>query len=432
MTNKDLPINNPQGLIIQGARLWIPSHPKAESDGILHGHTLVVANKKIEQIIEESELLSDQDKYQNWHSYQRLQLKGELITPGLIDCHTHLVFAGDRAHEWQRRLAGESYQEIVKTGGGIQTTVNATRTSNIDTLLALSKPRLQSLINEGVTTIEIKSGYGLDYENERKQLDVIKQLKHDFPIDISPTLLAAHTIPQAYQDDPDAYLSLIIDNMLPDFWQDQLFESVDIFCETIAFTLEHAKRLFHAAKQLGIPIKAHAEQLSHLGTSQLVAEQGGLSVDHIEYLQESDAIAMQQSKTVATLLPIAFYFLKETKVPPIQLLRDHNIPIAVATDFNPGTAPIASLRLAMNMAAVFFGLTVEEILLGVTEYAAAALGRSHSHGKLAVGFTANLAVWNVEKPVEIFYELGKNPLRFRVFEGSVFKNSVAQSDINTQ
>ncbi|SET13856.1 imidazolonepropionase [Thorsellia anophelis] len=403
-----------QNLCITQGRIWMPSHPKADKEGVVTGHQLFIKGKKIEAILPDNEVQSELKS-----TYTNIKLEGALITPGLIDCHTHLVFAGNRAHEWQRRLAGESYEEIVKSGGGIQSTVNATIEASEQMLYELSLPRLEALVKEGVTTLEIKSGYGLCYDSEFKILSVIKTIKENHKLDISPTFLGAHAVPKAYTTDPEGYLDTVINKMLPDFWHKGLMEAVDIFCETIAFSVEDATRLFKAARELGIPIKAHAEQLSHLGTSELVANFKGLSVDHIEYLQKSDVIAMQHSGTVATLLPLAFYFLKETQKPPIDLLRKYAIPMAISTDFNPGTAPLASLRLAMNMAAVEFGLTVDEILLGVTTHAAKALGRDNTHGKIAPGFMANLAIWEVDKPVEIFYELGTNPLIYRVFEGDI-------------
>ncbi|MFC0179325.1 imidazolonepropionase [Thorsellia kenyensis] len=399
-------------------RYWASHHPLADKTGILHAHDLLIQNEQIIGLI-----AKDEGHYAfNSNDIEYHDLKNMLVTPGLIDCHTHLVFAGNRAYEWEKRLNGATYESIVKEGGGILSTVRATRESSEAELYNLSLPRLDSLMNEGVTTIEIKTGYGLDYDSELKTLKVIKELQNKHSIDISPTFLGAHAVPNEFIHNKSAYLDLVIDKMLPDFFTARLFEAVDIFCEKIAFSLDDAKRLFEKAHSLGIPIKAHAEQLSHLGASGLVAKFKGLSVDHIEYLEESDILLMKNSGTVATLLPLAFYFLKETKLPPIDLLRRHKIPIAVSTDFNPGTAPMASIRLAMNMAAVQFNLTPKEILKGVTVNAAKALNRSTSIGVISPNYLANLAIWAVDQPVEIFYELGKNPLVQRIYKGEFRKH----------
>lgn len=377
--------------------------------GLLDRHALVVRDKHIIAVIPEDELPAQHP--------QQIDLQDRLVTPGLIDCHTHLVFGGDRAYEWEQRLNGVSYTEISQNGGGINSTVRATRDASPDTLLSISQQRLQALMDEGVTTVEMKSGYGLDLINEEKQLRVAQHLARQNAIDVSPTLLSAHTTPPEYQGRSDHYIDLICEEILPQLWEKKLFESVDVFCESVGFSLAQSEKLFAAAKQLGIPVRGHMEQLSNLGGSELVARYHGLSTDHIEHLDEAGIQALAHSQTVAVLLPGAFYFLRETKRPPVDLLREYRVPMAVASDFNPGTSPFASLRLAMNMACVQFGLTPEEAWLGVTRHAAQALNRQHTHGQLAAGFEANFAVWEAEKPVEVIYELGRNPLYQRVYQG---------------
>ncbi|MBD2806529.1 imidazolonepropionase [Xenorhabdus sp. ZM] len=379
--------------------------------GLLEHHDLIVRNERILAILPTGSIPIGRCKI--------IDVGQRLITPGLIDCHTHLVFGGNRASEWEQRLNGISYEEISAQGGGINATVNATRNSSVRELEIATQKRLNALIAEGVTTVEIKSGYGLDLENEEKQLNVVKILAQKNAIEVSPTLLSAHAAPPEYKHDSDAYIDLVCDSILPTLWQKQLFESVDVFCETVGFNLNQTRRLFDAAKRLGIPVKGHVEQLSNLGGSELVAEYRGLSVDHIEYLDEKGIEAIGRSGTVAVLLPGAFYFLKETQRPPIALLRQHGIPMAISTDFNPGTSPFASLRLMMNMACVQFGLTPEEAWQGVTIHAARALGRAESHGQLVAGYMANFVVWDAENPVDILYELGHNPLIYRVYRGEI-------------
>lgn len=342
-----------------------------------------------------------------------------LITPGLIDCHTHLVFGGNRAQEWGQRLEGRAYADIAAAGGGINHTVQATRMATQSALYEAAQPRLKALLREGVTTIEIKSGYGLSLADERKQLLVARALAQSYPVEIASTLLAAHTVPPEFKHQPDDYVTLICDTIMPTLWQEGLFEAADVFCESVGFNLAQTERIFQAATRLSIPIKGHTEQLTHLGGSTLVAQYQGLSADHLEYLTEADILLMKQKGTVATLLPLAFYFLKETQHPPIALLRQHGVPIAVSTDFNPGTAPMASILLAMNMACVLLGLTPTEAWLGVTKHAAQALGRANSHGQIASGFIADLLVWEADHPVDLIYELGCNPLQNRIFRGQL-------------
>ncbi|PHM63561.1 imidazolonepropionase [Xenorhabdus ishibashii] len=379
--------------------------------GMLEQHDLIVRDEKILAILPTDSVPANQCKI--------IDAEQRLITPGLIDCHTHLVFGGNRASEWEQRLNGISYEEISAKGGGINSTVNATRNSSAQQLENVSQKRLNALMAEGVTTIEMKSGYGLDLATEEKQLKVVRALAQKNPIEISPTLLSAHAVPPEYKHNPDAYIDLVCDSILPTLWQKQLFEAVDVFCETVGFNLSQTKRLFATAKRLNIPVKGHVEQLSNLGGSELVAEYQGLSVDHVEHLDEKGIEAISRSGTVAVLLPGAFYFLRETQRPPIALLRQYGVPMAISTDFNPGTSPFASLRLIMNMACVQFGLTPEEVWQGVTIHAAQALGREESHGQLAAGFMADFVVWDAQKPVDIFYELGHNPLVYRIYHGEI-------------
>ncbi|MDX7988430.1 imidazolonepropionase [Xenorhabdus sp. 12] len=378
---------------------------------MLEQHDLIIRDEKILAILPTGSVPTGQCKI--------IDAEKRLITPGLIDCHTHLVFGGNRASEWEQRLNGVSYEEISAQGGGINFTVNATRNSSAQQLEIAAQKRLNALIAEGVTTIEMKSGYGLDLANEEKQLNVVRALAQKNPIEISPTLLSAHATPPEYKHNPDAYIDLVCNIILPTLWQKQLFESIDVFCETVGFNLNQTKRLFDAAKRLGIPVKGHVEQLTNLGGSELVAEYQGLSVDHIEYLDEKGIKAISDSGTVAVLLPGAFYFLRETKRPPVELLRQYGVPMAISTDFNPGTSPFASLRLIMNMACVQFGLTPEEAWQGVTIHAARALGRGDSHGQLAAGYMADFVVWDAENPVDILYELGHNPLVHRIYRGEM-------------
>lgn len=376
--------------------------------GLLDDHALIVRDGRIRAVVPEADLSA---------SHRTVDLGGRLVTPGLIDCHTHLVFGGSRAKEWEQRLNGVSYQQISAEGGGINATVRATRDSDRQTLLSQAQVRLERLMREGVTTIEIKSGYGLDLASEEKMLRVAAELAQHNPVEVSPTLLAAHATPPEYRDRPDDYITLVCEQILPDLWHKGLFEAVDLFCESVGFSLAQSERVFDAARRHGIPLKGHVEQLSSLGGAELVSRYGGLSADHIEYLTDEGVEALRHSGTVAVLLPGAFYFLNETRRPPVARLREQQVPMAVATDFNPGTSPFASLHLAMNMACVQFGLTPEEAWTGVTRHAAQALGRQHSHGQLGSGFVADAAVWDAEHPVEIVYEPGRNPLYQRYFRG---------------
>jgi imidazolonepropionase len=339
------------------------------------------------------------------------------ITPALIDCHTHLVYAGSRAREFEMRLEGASYADIARGGGGILSTVRATREATIDQLVAQSLPRLDALIAEGVGTIEIKSGYGLDLESERRMLSAARRLGRERGIDVRATFLGAHALPPEYRDDRQAYVALVADTMLPALAAEGLVDAVDGFCENIAFSREEMARVFASARKLGLPVKLHAEQLSNLGGAALAAEFGALSADHLEYIDEAGVAAMAKAGVVATLLPGAYYALRETKAPPVDLFRRYRVPMAVATDSNPGTSPLTSLLLALNMAATLFRLTVEECLAGATRNAARALGRDNQVGTLEPGKRADLAIWNIERPAELVYRLGFNPLHARVWRG---------------
>ena len=402
---------HPDDVIWHHARLATLNPDNPEPYGMQENVALIVRGEKILALIPEADIPVN-------HANQ-IDLEGRLVTPGLIDCHTHLVFGGDRASEWEQRLNGVSYQTISAQGGGINATVAATRASSAETLLTLAQQRLQRLMQEGVTTLEIKSGYGLNHEAEAKMLRVAQQLAQNNPVEISPTLLAAHAVPAESRPDPDAYLTLVCEQIMPTLWKQNLFEAVDVFCENVGFTPAQTERVFQAAAALGIPVKGHVEQLSNLGGAALVSRYKGLSADHIEYLDDAGVAAMAQNGTVAVLLPGAFYFLQERQRPPVEQLRKQGVPIAVATDYNPGTSPFASLHLAMNMACVQFGLTPEEAWAGVTRHAAQALGRGATHGQLKDGFVADFIVWDAERPVEMVYEPGRNPLYQRVFRGKI-------------
>lgn len=340
--------------------------------------------------------------------------EGRWITPGLIDCHTHLVWAGDRAHEFELRLAGASYEEVARAGGGIVSSVAALRAASEDDLVRQSLPRLDALIAEGVTTLEVKSGYGLDLPSERKALRAARRLAGSRPVSVRTTFLGAHALPPEAGGDKDRYIAEVADTMLPALAAESLVDAVDAFCEGLAFSPEQVARVFDRAKALGLPVKLHADQLSNLGGAALAARYGALSADHLEHTDEAGAAAMARSGTVAVLLPGAYYFIRETKLPPVALFRRHGVPMAVATDANPGTSPLTSLLLAMNMAATLFRLTVDECLAGVTREAARALGILAEVGTLEAGKRADLAVWSVERPAELVYRMGFNPLHARI------------------
>lgn len=343
--------------------------------------------------------------------------EGRWITPGLIDCHTHLVHAGNRANEFEMRLAGATYEEVAKAGGGIVSSVKALRAASEDELVAQSLPRLDALIAEGVTTIEIKSGYGLDLENEAKSLQAAHRLGEVRPVTVRTTFLGAHALPPEARGDRDAYIAKVADEMLPAIAQLDLADAVDGFCEGIAFSPEQIARVFDVAKALGLPVKLHAEQLSNLGGAALAASYGALSADHLEYCDDAGAAAMAEAGTVAGILPGAYYFIRETRKPPIELFRRHGVKMAVATDCNPGTSPLTSLLLTMNMAATLFGMTVDECIAGTTREAARALGLQAETGTLEAGKWADLAIWDIDRPAELVYRMGFNPLHARIWRG---------------
>jgi imidazolonepropionase len=335
---------------------------------------------------------------------------GLWLTPGLVDCHTHIVYAGNRSDEWEARLNGASYEDIARSGGGIMSTVRATRAASEDELLRASLPRVSALLAEGVTLLEIKSGYGLDLASEAKMLRVARRVGDMLPVEVCTTFLGAHALPPEYAGRADAYIDMLCAEMLPALAAQGLVDAVDAFCERIGFSHDQTARVFDVARRLGLPVKLHAEQLSDQGGAGLVAQYGGLSADHLEWLTPDGVAAMARAGTVAVLLPGAYYFLRETKMPPLAKLRDAGVPIALATDCNPGTSPLTSLLLAMNMACTMWRLTPLEALRGVTVNAARALGRTDA-GMLAPGRRADFALWDIAHPADLAYAIGANPCR---------------------
>ncbi|MDQ2860004.1 MAG: imidazolonepropionase [Pseudomonadota bacterium] len=357
------------------------------------------------------------DEAPRFEADETIACDGRWITPGLIDCHTHLVYGGDRAGEFEMRLAGAAYEAIARAGGGIVSTMAATRAASEDQLLAAALPRLDTLIAEGATTVEVKSGYGLRLEDEIKQLRAARALARRRDITVRATFLGAHALPPEFAGDADGYIDLICGEMIPAVAAEGLADAVDAFCEGIGFSPAQVRRVFEAARAHGLPVKLHAEQLSNLHGAALAAEFGALSADHLEFLDEDGIVAMAKAGTVATLLPGAFYFVRETRLPPIEALRGAGVPIALATDCNPGTSPLTSLLLTMNMGATLFRLTVEECLAGVTRNAARALGLGAEVGTLEAGKQCDLAIWNIERPAELVYRMGFNPLHARIWRG---------------
>jgi len=372
-----------------------------------------------------------------------IELANRWLTPGLVDCHTHLVFAGQRAAEFARRTSGTSYADIAREGGGIFSTVRATRAATEDELVAQARPRLASLMAEGVTTVEIKSGYGLELETEARMLQAARAIESAHPVTVATSLLAAHALPPEYAGRADEYLDLVCQQWLPRLAQAEwsapaphpvpaggdpgwtappsrrLVDAVDAWCEDIAFSAAQCDRLFAAARALGLPVRLHTEQLSNVGGSQVAAHHGALSCDHLEYTTEADAAALARAGTVAVMLPVAFYALAEKQLPPLEALHRHRVPLAVASDCNPGSAPGASLLLAMNMARRLFGMTSEEVLLGVTRHAARALGLGGHRGAIAPGLAADFAAWSIDSPDELGYWAGFNPCSMVVKNGAI-------------
>src|SRR5215467_10391014 len=351
-----------------------------------------------------------------WDAPHRVALGGRWVMPGLVDCHTHLVYAGERAHEFELRLAGVSYEDIARAGGGIVSTVKATRAASEDDLVRASLPRLDRLLAEGVTTIEIKSGYGLDSKTEMRMLRAARQLGQEREVDVVTSFLGAHALPPEADGDKEQYIDEVC-SMIPAIARERLADGVDAFCENIAFSPQQTARVFAAAQATGLPVKLHADQLSNLHGAKLAAEHDALSADHLEYTDRDGVAAMARSGTVAVLLPGAFYVLREKQVPPVDELRSQRVPMAIATDCNPGTSPITSLLVVMNMAATLFRLTVDEAVAGVTREAARALGRLAQIGTLEQGKWCDLAIWDIERPAELVYRIGFNPLHARVWRG---------------
>ena len=349
---------------------------------------------------------------------RQIDCEGRWITPGLIDCHTHLVYGGDRLRDFELRLGGATYAEIAEAGGGIVSTMRATRNASEASLVEGALPRLDALIAEGATTVEVKSGYGLDLETEARMLHAARRLGRERAVAIVTSYLGAHALPPEFRGEGDGYISFVCDDALPKIARAGLADAVDAFCETFAFSPAQVARVFTAARRLGLPVKLHADQHSNIGGALLAARHRALSADHLEHMDEEGAAAMAAAGTVAVLLPGAFYFLRETQVPPVALLRRHGTRIAVASDCNPGSSPLTSLLLAMNMGATLFRLTVEEAIAGVTREAARALGRFGEIGTIEFGKQCDLAIWNIEQPAELVYRMGFNPLHARVWRGA--------------
>ena len=352
-----------------------------------------------------------------------INCKGRVVTPGFVDCHTHLVYGGNRAHEFEMRLGGIAYADIAKSGGGIASTVRATRTQSEGELVASALKRLDTMLAEGITTIEIKSGYGLDLRNEMKMLRVARELGKLRPVDVITSYLGAHAFPPEYHDNRDGYVKLICSEVIPAMVQYKLADAVDAFCEKIAFSLEETEQVFKAAQANRLPIKLHAEQLSDMGGAKLAASMGALSVDHIEYLDDEGVQAIAASGTVAVLLPGAFYYLREKQAPPVATLRKAGVPMAVATDLNPGSSPIHSILATMNMACILFGLRPDEALRGVTVNGAKALGLK-DRGMIAVGMKADLAFWDIERPGDLCYPIGYNPVAAVMKNGQIVRGKL--------
>lgn len=398
------------------ARLWRNARlaslsPGLPGIGVVEEAAIAVRGGMIAYAGPESELPDD------LRATETIDCEGRWITPGLIDCHTHLVHAGTRANEFEMRLEGATYEEVARAGGGIVSSVRALRAASEDQLVEETLPRLDALMAEGVTTVEIKSGYGLDRDNEMKALRAARRLGALRDVTVRTTFLGAHALPPEMNGDKAGYIDKVVSDMLPAIAAAGLADAVDGFCEGIAFSPPEITRVFDAARRLGLPVKLHADQLSNLSGAALAASYGALSADHLEYTDAEGARAMAQAGTVAVILPGAYYFIRETRKPPIALFREHGVKMAVATDNNPGTSPLTSLLLTMNMAATLFGMTVEECLAGTTREAARALGLLDEVGTLEAGKRADFALWDIGQPAELVYRMGFNPLYRRVYSG---------------
>lgn len=404
--------------------LWIDVHLATMTNngsayGALRNAAIGVTDGKISWIGKSSDVTNDSKK----NSKVVYDGAGRWITPGLIDCHTHLIFGGNRISEFEMKKNGVSYEKIAAEGGGIRSTVQATRNATKEELLTSAKHRVLQLLKEGVTTIEIKSGYGLDLETEITLLQIATELQKQFPLTIQRTFLGAHTIPPEYAGKPDAYIDFICQTVLPIIKKQNLADVVDAFCETVAFTPQQIEKLFDAAKQLGFSVKLHAEQLSDQKGTILALRHNALSVDHLEYISEESIQKLAKTKTIAVLLPGASYYLQEQKKPPVELLRKYHVPMAVATDLNPGTAPINSLLAVVNMACILFGFTPEEALQGVTRHAASALGMQNALGTLELNKHADFVVWDIDQPAELAYGIGLNPEKIVIRNGEIIYKS---------
>lgn len=415
MTSNSQKLSFPESQI---ETIWINAHlaTMAEGDvpyGLIENAAIAIHDGHILWIGDMSELPNNYSE--NCIEIQDCQ--GQLVTPGLIDCHTHIVYGGNRAKEFEMRLNGASYEEVAKAGGGIVSTVAATRNASEAELYEQSAPRLEAIMAEGATTVEIKSGYGLNLDDELKMLRVARQLGENYPVDVITTFLGAHALPPEYAGRSDAYIDLVCEEILPAVAAENLADHVDAFCEGIAFSPDQVAKVFEVAQHLGLPTKLHAEQLSDLKGAVMAAKNHALSVDHLEYLADEDVPVLAANNTVAVLLPGAFYYLRETKLPPLEALRKHQVPIALATDSNPGSSPITSLTLVMNMACTLFRMTPEESLAGVTCHGAQALGLQDKQGSLVVGNIANMVLWDASEPAELSYRIGGVQCKQVLFEG---------------
>lgn len=396
-------------LVIKNVNLMTMSNDISANYGLIANAAIAVTAGKISWIGEQQDAPAANDV---------IDANGQYLSPGLVDCHTHLVFAGSRAHEFEQRLTGLSYEEIAKQGGGILSTVKATREASFEQLLELALQRANQLLSEGVTSLEIKSGYGLDTETEIKMLKVARAVGEQLPINVKTTFLGAHALPAEYKGKADEYIDLICEDMLPKVAELNLADAVDGFCEGIGFSPEQMQRVFDKAQELGLSVKLHAEQLSDLSGAELVANYQGLSADHLEYLSEKSVKAMAKNETVAVLLPGAFYTLSETKLPPLELLREHKVAMAIGSDYNPGSSPLCSLKLMLHMACTQFKMTPEEAVAGITKHGAKALGLNNK-GVLEVGKDADFCLWNIQHPAELAYTFGVNPLSKHWIAGKI-------------